>query len=365
MRLAPPVMRIAFAAPLVAALGCTSIPEKPPIQTAPVSVTGEDWRVTDNVIVITDASGTMWAKQTFPEAKSLTRSFVAALPSADARAAQPGNYNTGLIGFGGDDRKSTPLASFDRGRLASTASELQVMGDISGMGGTTPYAAVLTEAQQELQGKRGRAALVIFSDGMPDSEEAAMYAAQRLVTSYPDELCIHAVHTGEDPEGYAFLQRLTQLTSCGSIRAANSVGSGPEVQRFASTVMLAPGLPAVAAGPGPCAGVIRLRGIEFAFDSDAIRDDSKPVLDVAVEQLNRCPDINITITGHTDSIGTEQYNMGLSDRRAQAARRYFIQSGVAASRLDAEGMGESDPIAPNDSAAGRAQNRRVELAPSR
>jgi OOP family OmpA-OmpF porin len=365
MRLQPPILRIALAAPLLAALGCTSMPDKAPIQTAPVSATGEDWRVTDNVILITDASGTMWMKKTFPEAKALTRSFVSAMPSSDARAAQPGNYNTGLIGFGGDERKSTPLASFERGRLASTAASLEIMGDVNGMGGTTPYAAVLTEAQQQLQGKRGRAALVIFSDGIPDSDEAAMYAAQRLVKSYPDEVCIHAVHTGDDPEGYAFLERLTRLTNCGSIRAASSIGSGPEVQRFASTVMLAPGLPAVAAAPGPCAGVIRLRGIEFAFDSDAIRDDSKPVLDVAVEQLDRCPDIDITITGHTDSIGTEQYNMGLSNRRAEATRRYFIQSGIAADRLDAEGMGEGDPIAPNDTASGRAQNRRVELSPTR
>lgn len=365
MRLLPPVLRFALASLLLAALGCTSIPDKAPIQTGPVSVTGEDWRVTDNVILITDASGTMWMKKTFPDAKALTRSFVSAMPSSEARAAQPGNYNTGLIGFGGDDRKSTALSPFDRGRLASTAANLEIMGDISGMGGTTPYAAVLTEATQQLQGKSGRAALVIFSDGVPDSEEAAMYAAQRLVKSYPDEVCIHAVHTGDDPEGYAFLDRLTRLTSCGSIRAASSIGSGPEVQRFASTVMLAPGLAAVAAAPGPCAGVIRLRGIEFAFDSDAIQEDSRPVLDVAVEQLSRCPDIDITISGHTDSIGTETYNMGLSNRRAESTRRYFIQNGIAPGRLDAEGRGESDPIAPNDTAAGRAQNRRVELAPTR
>ena len=96
-----------------------------------------------------------------------------------------------------------------------------------------------------------------------------------------------------------------------------------------------------------------------------LSEGSRPVLDVAVEQLNNCPDINITIGGHTDSIGDEGYNKGLSNRRAKATRDYFIQSGISAGRLNAQGFGESQPIAPNDSDAGRAQNRRVELSPAR
>lgn len=366
MRSPLPFLHLAGVSLLLAATACsTALPQKAPIQTGPVPVAGQDWRATDNVFLITDASGTMWLRQTFPDAKALTESFVSALPSADARAANPGNYNTGLIGFGGDDRTETPLAPFDRSRLASTASNLQVMGDINGMGGTTPYAAVLTEVTRQLEGKSGRTALVIFSDGVPDSEEAALFAGQRLVNLYPGEVCIHAVHTGNDPAGYQFLQRLTSLSSCGSLRAASSISSGAEVQQLARAVMLTPGLPAVAAAPGPCAGVIRLRGIEFGFDKSSISEDSKPVLDVAVEQLKSCPDIRVTIGGHTDSIGTEDYNVGLSNRRARATRDYFVQSGIAPSRLTAEGFGESDPIAPNDTAAGRAQNRRVDLTPTR
>jgi OOP family OmpA-OmpF porin len=123
--------------------------------------------------------------------------------------------------------------------------------------------------------------------------------------------------------------------------------------------------PAGAAAADPCAGVVRLRGVEFEFDQDEITEASKPVLDVAVERLAECPAIRITVSGHTDAIGSETYNNDLSYRRAKAARDYFVEGGIAASRFEVEGFGESLPLAPNDSADGRARNRRVELSPTR
>ena len=104
---------------------------------------------------------------------------------------------------------------------------------------------------------------------------------------------------------------------------------------------------------------------EFAFDKDEITNDSKPVLDVAVERLGQCPEVRVTIAGHTDSIGTEEYNLGLSERRAMSTKGYFVKSGVDPSRLDTRGYGLNEPIAPNDTSEGRAQNRRVELGASK
>jgi OOP family OmpA-OmpF porin len=347
------------------AFGCASAPaDKTPIQTGPVELGRNEWRVTDHVLVYTDGSGTMWAHETFPDAKALTRSFVDALPSANAPAARSGGYSAGVVGFGGDERIQAPLAPLDRPRLAATAASLTVLGDVSGTGGTTPYAAVLTEARQQLEGKRGRAAVVFFSDGVPDDENAALWTAQQLIESHPDGVCFHGVHTGSDPEGYAFLQRLTALTSCGSVRPASSIGTAYEVQQLAKAVTVGPaGLPAVAAAP--CDSVVRLRGIEFEFARAEIRPESQPVLEVAVEQLTRCPDLSVTITGHTCTIGSEAYNDSLSFRRAEATKRFLIERGIAPGRLEAEGRGWNDPIAPNDTAQGRAQNRRVELTPAR
>jgi OOP family OmpA-OmpF porin len=240
------------------------------------------------------------------------------------------------------------------------------MGDVSGTGGTTPLDAVIREAAASLEGRSGQAALVVFSDGLPNCEASTLRAAEDLIASYRDPVCIHTVQTGTDPAGAAFLKRLSDLTNCGSQRNGDEITTGHEVQQLARVVFVGPApLPAVAAAADPCAGAVRLRGVEFGFDKDQITEDSKPVLDVAVERLATCPDIRITVGGHTDAIGSEAYNNGLSYRRAKATRDYFVEKGIPASRLEVEGFGESLPIAPNDSREGRARNRRVELSPTR
>ena len=107
-----------------------------------------------------------------------------------------------------------------------------------------------------------------------------------------------------------------------------------------------------------------MRGINFGFDRANITDDSAVVLDVAVDQLKQCPNITTRIDGYTDSTGPEAYNLGLSERRANAVKRYFVDHGIATNRISTRGLGESNPIASNSTRDGRAQNRRVELTPT-
>ena len=104
-----------------------------------------------------------------------------------------------------------------------------------------------------------------------------------------------------------------------------------------------------------------LRGVNFAFDSAEIDSASSVVLDAAADQLNECRNVSVLVEGNTDSIGTDAYNQGLSERRAESVRGHLVGRGVSASRLTAVGYGESRPIASNDTDEGRALNRRVEL----
>jgi outer membrane protein OmpA-like peptidoglycan-associated protein len=106
---------------------------------------------------------------------------------------------------------------------------------------------------------------------------------------------------------------------------------------------------------------IVLRGINFDFDKAVIKPEAEGVLDAAVEVLKENPDVHVTVKGYTDSIGTDEYNMKLSDRRANAVKNYLASHGIDASRLSAEGFGEKDPVADNKTKDGRAQNRRVTL----
>jgi OmpA-OmpF porin, OOP family len=113
--------------------------------------------------------------------------------------------------------------------------------------------------------------------------------------------------------------------------------------------------------PAPTQRRIVLQGITFAFDSAAISETDAPLLDVAAEQLSANPDVRVRVVGHTDSVGADAYNQILSERRAASVVEYLTKSGVARSRLTASGAGEGQPVTSNETADGRAQNRRVEL----
>jgi OmpA-OmpF porin, OOP family len=108
-------------------------------------------------------------------------------------------------------------------------------------------------------------------------------------------------------------------------------------------------------------GRARVYGINFDSDSARIREESRPTLDHVASMLKARAQWNITIEGHTDSTASAQHNQELSERRASAVGEYLVNAGITASRLNAVGYGATKPVSTNDTALGRAQNRRVEL----
>ena len=113
-------------------------------------------------------------------------------------------------------------------------------------------------------------------------------------------------------------------------------------------------------GPQGCPCDLTLK-LNFAFDSSALTDSDKAQLDAAVAELKRLNWTSGVIEGHTDSIGSDAYNQTLSERRAATVREYLIAQGIAESRMAPTGFGESQPVADNKTAEGRAENRRVVL----
>jgi len=107
--------------------------------------------------------------------------------------------------------------------------------------------------------------------------------------------------------------------------------------------------------------VIAFEDVHFAFDRFNLAPEALKILDDAVAKLQANPDINVTIEGHTDSIGTSEYNLALGERRSNSVRDYLSMRGVPASRLRTVSYGEERPIATNDTSAGRAMNRRAHL----
>ena len=132
--------------------------------------------------------------------------------------------------------------------------------------------------------------------------------------------------------------------ACPSVKGIAANNGCPEVQEEVKTAIKAV-----------------FEGLEFETDSDVIKTTCYDKLDNLAAVMNKFKTLKIKISGHTDKTGDAKYNMSLSERRAQAAKTYLIDKGIAASRLAAYGYGEEKPIASNDTPEGRKQNRRVDF----
>ncbi|ARN82046.1 OmpA family protein [Methylocystis bryophila] len=150
-----------------------------------------------------------------------------------------------------------------------------------------------------------------------------------------------------------------ETASIGSAAASH----GPR-QREAARAYLA-NLPAGALEPSACSEALgaaqTVNKVVFPTASADITRVAAVALDSLTQILRRCPDAKIEIAGHTDNVGDEPSNQALSQRRAEAIRRYLTLQGVPAARLSAIGYGSTRPIAANDDDSGRADNRRIEF----
>ena len=104
-----------------------------------------------------------------------------------------------------------------------------------------------------------------------------------------------------------------------------------------------------------------LKGVKFEFDSDRLTAAAKAILDQVATTLQAYPEIKVDLEGHTDSVGSDSYNLGLSEKRAISVKNYLMAAGIAAKRMNPVGYGKTRPIDTNETEAGRENNRRVEL----
>ena len=115
--------------------------------------------------------------------------------------------------------------------------------------------------------------------------------------------------------------------------------------------------------PTPPKEKVVLRGVHFDFNKYNIRPGDAAVLDESAEIIKRHPNLKVEVNGYCDAIGSLEYNLRLSERRADAVASYLEKQGIPTTQLIPRGFGKTDFVAPNETASGRAQNRRVELVP--
>jgi outer membrane protein OmpA-like peptidoglycan-associated protein len=200
-------------------------------------------------------------------------------------------------------------------------------------------------------------------------------AQQKLIASAAKDQASAAIAQGEqqrlmadaarDQAAEAQAQSAEQRQEADSARAAAATAADAATLAAAGAASQASELQRqidlLQARPTDRGLVLTLGDVLFVSGHSELRAGSSDNLNRLVSFLNRYPERSAVIEGYTDSIGTQDYNQGLSQRRAESVRSYLIAQGVASSRLDASGKGESNPVADNASSQGRQQNRRVEV----
>ena len=376
----------------------------------------------DNLYFVLDASSSMAEPYAghakFDVAKAIVANFNQTMPDLKLQAA--------LRGFGLSPALSNQGSALFYGpRDWARSGFAEGVNAISRPGGPSPMAKALAAAAADLKESLGPVAMVVVSDGK-DMGSAELSAAKALVTQLAGRLCLYTVLVGDDPAGKALLEKIAATSACGKFTGADSLASGAAMAAFVQDALLtrqvesdsdgdgvpdakdrcpdtprgvkvdASGCPIDSDGDGvydyldKCPGTPRgtkvdaqgcplpiatksaevtaagtwiYKGVQFETNKADLKASSYPVLDEIVAGLKAQPSIRVEVQGHTDNTGKADYNQQLSERRAQSVVNYLVGKGIAAERLVPKGYGLTRPIASNNTAEGRARNRRVELKP--
>lgn len=326
--------------------GCTTMGNK---SVAPGSVTvpaAGEYVSLNEVMVVVDASGSMYPPTSFNYAKALTQAMVKAFPD--------GNYKAGLLSYGGEwtfqwiDHPMTPL---DRSTLEKSADDLRFLT------GSTPLNDAIDYVGKKYFTTSANRALIIISDGKTEPHPVLDTAVQM---AYGGNLCIHTIQVNNDPAGGKLLADLAAITPCGSFRHGDSIATDTGMNAFIREVFFQDLAVVEVMMPDGTRGDV-LGIVYFDVDKSMIRTEFFSMLNGVGEQLKRTPDMKVIVRGHTDYTASNAYNMALSQRRAKAVASALFTQGVRQEQVMTEAYGEELPAASNSTGPGRQQNRRVEL----
>jgi OmpA-OmpF porin, OOP family len=266
------------------------------------------------------------------------------------------------------------LLRYGPGPYERTAFE-QAMETVKCASGITPMGEAINAAAADLASAQGNIGVLVLSDGW-EPDDDPIDQASRLKEKFGDRLCLYTVSLGEDEDSQALMDQLAKSSGCGLSVTAAELASTAAVADLVTAIFLGEVGDEDADGvldpDDKCPGTPRGARVNavgcwvggtvlFDFDKSDIRPDAHPFLDEVVTILSRETQLRVEVQGHTDNIGSAQYNLDLSRRRADAVKKYLVSHGIASERLTTQGYGFSDPVASNDTELGRAENRRVQF----
>ena len=229
----------------------------------------------------------------------------------------------------------------------------------------SPLDLALDAATMDLKPLAGKSAVIIFSDGLEMPKAVA--SAQAMKNAMRDNICIYAVQIGTDPRGTALLNQVVKAGDCGVLVNAKDVEKAAGMAAFVERIFLGPPPPPPPPPPAPVvvppvvpapAGPDKLEAIYFDFDKYVIKPEGRDALKRNADWLQQNPGAKVVVEGNCDERGTNEYNMALGQRRADAAAKYLMDLGVAKDRIGTVSYGEEKPICTEKTEACWSKNRR-------
>jgi len=373
-----------------------------------------------NFMIILDASDSMYFSHNgvkkFTAAKDTAAYINQTLPNLKIKGA--------LRSFGHSQRVSGEKTVLQFGPADYTKAGFEKgLDQIIQEGGNSPLSDALDAAVKDLEPAGGKIGVIIISDGQ-DMKEKPILSAQKMQKAFGDRICIHTLLIGDSPEGKTLMKKISDIGECGSYSELDQLAANNRMPDFIQQVFLtkasdedgdgvldekdrcprtpanvkvndvgcpldsdgdgvfdykdrcpdtpkqvkvdAFGCPVTAASKSAIitkSGTWIYKGILFETGKWDIKKESDVVLDEIVQTIQSSPNLKLEIQGHTDNIGSDSLNYGLSEKRAKAVMDYLVGKGISPDRLTYKGYGPSMPIASNDTPVGRSENRRVEFKP--
>ncbi|MDD4951289.1 MAG: OmpA family protein [Desulfovibrionaceae bacterium] len=268
------------------------------------------------------------------------------------------SYQAGLFTFA-PFGVELAMGPYSKPKTAAAIDGLETDYDIFGR--NTPMGLGLRDLDPVLAGLGGEMAVIMVTDGDSNYGLDPVAEVKALYAKYPD-LCVHIISYADNDRGRMIIDEIRALRTCTVYTLGQDLDRPGNMDKFVRDVFydLAPEeAPRPAAVPET--EVITFRSMNFGFDKYQITEEMVPALEFALEMLNQRPGLAVTIEGHTDFTGPEQYNQGLSERRAASVAKWLEAHGVDRCRMETIGYGELNPKYDNHTREGRKLNRRVEI----